>query len=188
MAKGPLIILSGPSGSGKTTVTSRLLAVSGLPLRQSISATTRSPRNGERDGVEYYFLSLEEFQQKIAAGEFLEWATVICNFYGTPREPVERLRQQGIGVLLVIDVQGAAQVRKSRPDHVSIFLTTPSLEVLEKRLRDRNSEDEATIQRRLATARKELQRAGEYTHQVVNDDLDTTVRELQTLIEPLFRE
>ena len=188
MGKGPLIILSGPSGTGKTTVSARLLAVSGLPLRQSISATTRPPRVGERDGVDYFFVDPAEFSRKVAAGDFLEWAQVFGNSYGTPREPIERLRQNGMGVLLVIDVQGAAQVRKSCPDHVSIFLMTPSLEVLEQRLRTRHTEDEAAIQRRLVTARQELQRASEYTYQVVNDDLETAVTQLRAIIAPLFRE
>lgn len=188
MAKGPLIILSGPSGSGKTTVTSRLLADSSLPLRQSISATTRAPRPGERDGVHYYFLTPEEFRRRIDAGDFLEWAEVFGDYYGTPREPVERMRRQGIGQLLVIDVQGAEQVRRTCPDQVSIFLTTPSLEVLEQRLRARHSEDEPRIQRRLIAARKELERASEYTHQIVNDELEHTVRELRSVITPLFRE
>ena len=188
MTKGPLIILSGPSGSGKTTVTSRLLAGSALPLRQSISATTRAPRPGEIDGVHYYFLTPEEFRRKLDAGDFLEWAQVFGDYYGTPREAVERMRDQGIGQLLVIDVQGAAQVRKSCPDLTSIFLTTPSLKVLEERLRARHSEDEPRIQQRLTTARTELSRAGEYNYQVVNDDLETTVRELRSIITPLFRE
>lgn len=188
MAKGPLIILSGPSGSGKTTVTARLLADSSLPLRQSISATTRQPRPGERDGVDYYFLKPDEFRRRVEAGDFLEWAQVFGDYYGTPREAVERQRARGIGQLLVIDVQGAAQVRQTCPDQVSIFLTTPSLEVLEARLRDRHSENETKIQKRLAMAKHELDRANEYDYQVVNDDLETTVRELKTIITPMFRE
>ncbi len=113
---------------------------------------------------------------------------VFGDYYGTPREPVETQRERGVGQLLVIDVQGAAQVRRTCPDQVSIFLTTPSLEVLETRLRDRHSEDETTIQKRLATARHELERANEYDYQVVNDELETTVRELRTIITPMFRE
>lgn len=188
MARGPLIILSGPSGSGKTTVTDRLLQDRGLPVRRSISATTRPPRDGERDGVDYYFVPELEFRRKMQAGEFLEWAEVFGKFYGTPREPVERLRDQGLGALLVIDVQGAEKVRQACPDHVSIFLRTSSFEVLEKRLRQRHTEDEASIQQRLATARLELGRANEYTFQVVNDDLEDAVRNLRAVIEPFLRE
>lgn len=180
--KGPLIILSGPSGSGKSTIISRLKAIPELRLRQSISATTRSPRSGERDGQDYYFLSPEEFEAKRSAGEFLEWATVHGHHYGTPRGPIDQLREEGHPVVLVIDVQGAAQVRRSCPDAVSIFLTTSSLDVLEKRLRDRQTEDERSIRRRLENARIEIEHASEFTERVLNDDLETAVQHVRRII------
>jgi len=187
MTKGPLIILSGPSGSGKSTVIARLLAMADLRLRLSVSATTRPPRPGEKDGVHYYFWKTEQFEKELAAGGFLEWAKVVGNYYGTLARDVTPYREQGIAVLLDIDVQGWDQVRQRCSDAVSIFLLPPSLEILEKRLRDRSTETEASIQRRLSTARTEIARANEYNHRVVNADLDTTVNELRALIAPLVR-
>src|SRR5262249_17830461 len=128
---GPLIILSGPSGSGKTTIVERLRAMPELRLRPSISATTRPKREGEIDGQQYYFVSPEEFEKKRQAGEFLEWAEVHGHKYGTPRQALEDLRKQGNTVVLVIDVQGAAQVRPKCPDATSIFLTVSALSTLE---------------------------------------------------------
>src|SRR5256885_6212959 len=139
---GPLIILSGPSGSGKTTIVGRLRAMPELRLRPSISATTRPKRDGEVDGEQYYFLSPEEFERRRKAGEFLECAEVHGHKYGTPRKAIENLRKQGYTVILVIDVQGAEQVRPKCPDAVSIFLTVSSIDTLEHRLRDRHTEDE----------------------------------------------
>lgn len=186
MQRGPLIILSGPSGSGKSTVVARLLAMPGWRLRLSVSATTRRRRDAEVDGVHYHFWDREQFGKAIDAGAFLEWAEVFGNFYGTPRQEVEPFRDQGWGVLLEIDVQGAAQVRQKVPDAVSIFLRAPSLEVYEQRLRSRGTEDEATIQRRVAGARAELAHASAYDYQVINDDLDRAVAELAAIIRNQF--
>jgi guanylate kinase len=188
MAKrmGPLIILSGPSGSGKSTVISRVLKESGLPLRVSVSATTRPPRPGERDGVHYHFWAVEKFLAQVQAGAFLERAEVHGKYYGTLRAEVEPYRERGVGVILDIDVQGAEQVRRLCPDNVSIFLKAPSLEVLEQRLRARGTEDDAAIARRLANARRELERIGEYDHVVVNDDLETAVAQIRELIARQF--
>lgn len=185
---GPLLIISGPSGSGKSTIASRLIAMPELRLRQSISATTRPRRDGERDGEHYFFLSDEEFRSLIERGEFLEWAEVHGKKYGTIRRLVDEWRREGWGVVLVIDVQGAATVRRVYPDAVSIFVKAPSFEVLEQRLRQRQSESEESIQRRLANARSELARASEFTHQVVNDDLDRAVTEIRSIILDLRRE
>jgi guanylate kinase len=185
-AKGPLIILSGPSGSGKSTVIGRLLGRGDLPLRLSVSVTTRPPRDRERDGVHYYFWTREQFEKERQAGGFLEWAEVFGNYYGTLRREVEAFREQGQGVILDIDVQGAAQVRQLCPDAVTIFLRTSSIETYEKRLRDRGTEDEAAIQRRLAGARRELGHAAEYQYQVVNDDLERAVADLHALVRSSF--
>jgi guanylate kinase len=183
---GPLIILSGPAGSGKTTLVARVLETAGLPLRQSISATTRPPRPGERDGEHYYFLTPEEFEARIQAGELLEWVKQYGHYYGTPRGPVEELRRQGLGVVLVIDVQGADQVRRLCRGCVSIFVSPSSPEVLERRLRQRATEGEAELQKRLARARAELLRAGDYQFHVTNDDLDEAVRKLTDVLRAQF--
>jgi guanylate kinase len=184
--RGPLIILSGPSGSGKSTVVKRLLAEFADRLRLSVSATTRLKRKGELDGVAYHFWTRERFVEEVNKAGFLEWAEVVGNLYGTPKSEVEPYLDQGKGVILDIDVQGAEEVRKLCPYHLSIFLKTSTLEVLEQRLRGRGTEDEASIQRRLANARKELQREREYQHQVINDDLESAVALLRNLIEAEF--
>jgi guanylate kinase len=186
MDKGPLIILSGPSGSGKSTVIRRLLASPDPPLRLSVSATTRPRRDNERDGVDYHFWTRRRFDEGVEAGEFLEWAEVFGNRYGTPRQEVEPWRQRGVGVILDIDVQGAAQVRRHCPDAVSIFLRTSSPETYERRLRERETETEESIQKRLAGARVELARAGEYDFQVINDDLETAVAAVRDIIRRQF--
>jgi guanylate kinase len=184
--RGPLVILSGPSGIGKSTVVDRIRARGDLPLRQSVSVTTRKKRPGECEGEHYYFWERPRFEEEIAAGEFLEWAEVYGNYYGTPRRAVESLRDRGLGVVMVIDVQGAAKVRTNCPEAVSIFLLPSRLDDLERRLRERGTEDEASVQRRLANARRELECAGEYDYQVVNDDLDTTVEQVHNIIKQQF--
>jgi guanylate kinase len=182
MDRGPLIIVSGPSGSGKTTVIRRLLAEESRPLRLSVSATTRPPRPGEVDGYDYHFWSKERFEEAIRAHAFVEWAMVHGSYYGTLHQEVEPFRQRGVGVILDVDVHGADQVRRKCPDHVSVFLQTSSPGAYEARLRQRGTETEATIQRRLATAERELARAGEYDEQVTNDDLDEAVAALRAIV------
>jgi guanylate kinase len=189
MAMGPLIILSGPTGSGKSTVVERLIAESELPLRRAISATTRQPRPTEEQDRDYHFLTMEEFQRRREAGDFLESAQVHGkDYYGTLRSEVDCYRAQGMGVILVIDVQGAARIRELYPDALSVFLTTSTTEILEQRLRNRGTEDEATQARRLATAKVELSRQHEYRETVINDDLEEAVRQLRELIAPYFCE
>jgi guanylate kinase len=182
----PVIIVSGPSGVGKSTVIRRLLQECGLRLRRSVSATTRAPRRAEKDGIDYYFWTREQFQQEVAAGRFLEWAEVVGNSYGTPLGEIDKARQQNCGLVLDIDVQGAAQIRAKMPDCLSIFLSAPSLEEYEKRLRARGTESEESIARRMANARRELDRRHEYTYQVENDDLDAAVRRVCDLIRGHF--
>ncbi len=186
MAKGPLIILAGPSGSGKSTIIARLLTERDLPLRLSVSATTRPPRPYEQDGVHYYFWTREKFDEQRRAGAFLEWATVHGQWwYGTLRSEVEDYRTRGIGVILDIDVQGAAQVRGQYPDCLSIFIRTASWEEYEQRLRKRGENPES-IARRLATARRELERIHEFDHVVINEDLDLAVAQVRKFIGQAF--
>jgi guanylate kinase len=187
MLQGPLIIVSGPAGSGKTTLIRRVLEERRYPLRLAVSATTRPPRPGERDGVDYHFWSTERFAEQLAAGAFLEHARVHGRYdYGTLRAEIDPYRKQGYGVILDIDVQGAAQIRPLYPDHVSIFITLSSWEMYEQRLRKRGSETEESIARRLETARRELARMGEYQYVVLNDDLETAVQEFFKRIGPCF--
>jgi guanylate kinase len=179
---GRLIVLSGASGSGKSTLVSKLLQQSGLRLQQSISATTRAPRAGEEDGKSYHFVTTEEFRRGLDHHEFLESAEVHGHLYGTPIQPVRESLERGICIILVIDVQGAFQVRERMPEAVLIFVHTPSFEVLETRLRDRKTDDEATIQQRLTNARREIALSAKYDHQIVNDDLKRATEELATLL------
>ncbi len=179
--RGLLVVLSGPSGTGKSTVITALLRRRN-DIRFSVSATTRAPRPGEEDGREYYFKSREQFLQMIAEDAFLEHAEYVDNFYGTPAAPVEENMRAGYHVLLDIEVQGAAQVMAKRPDAVSVFLRPPSLEVLEKRLRGRGTDDEARIASRLAAAQREMAQAKHYTYTVVNDDAEKAARELDAIL------
>jgi guanylate kinase len=180
--------MSGPSGSGKSTIIARLLETSELPLRLSVSATTRAPRPGEVDGKHYFFWTTERFEAAIRAEAFLEWARVHGrNYYGTLRQEVEPFRERGTGVILDIDVQGADQVRKLCPDAVAVFLKTSSPEIFEQRLRARGTEDEESIKRRLATAQRELERSGDYPFQVINDNLNTAVSDLQKIVRQAFK-
>jgi guanylate kinase len=178
--RGRLVVVSGPSGSGKSTLVKRLLGRPDLRLTVSVSATTRAPRAGEVHGRDYLFLSPEEFER--LRGELLESAVVHNHQYGTPAGPVRRAIEQGLCVVLVIDVQGGFQVRQKVPDALLVFIQVPSLEILEARLRDRGTDSPATIERRLATARRELEMASRYDVQVVNDDLDRTVEQLAAIL------
>jgi guanylate kinase len=178
-----LIIVSGPSGSGKSTVIRRLLAASRRPLRLSVSATTRPARPGEVDGVDYHFWPRPRFDEGVRAGEFLEWAEVYGQLYGTLRQEVEPFRQRGVGAILDIDTQGAAAVRRLCPDAVLVFLRAPSPAAYAERLRQRGTDSEAIIQQRLAGAARELAHAAEYDEQVLNDDLGAAVAALGAIVE-----
>lgn len=181
--RGKLIILSGPSGSGKSTVIDQLLARSPIRLEVCPSMTTRPPRRDDQHAKRYIHLSDAEFEQSRNSGALLEDAQVSGYWYGTPREPVERALSEGRSVLLEIDVQGGTAVRRLYPECVLIFLKAPSLDEYERRIRGRGTNSEEEIQRRLATARQELERASDYNYQVVNDDLNRTVQELRGILD-----
>lgn len=182
---GILFIISAPSGSGKSTLVSETRRlVSGLDF--SISYTTRQPRGSEQDGVEYHFTTRDEFERMIAAGEFLEWAEVFGNYYGTALSALDHARENGSDLLLDIDVQGAVQVMRKMPQAVSIFILPPSPEVLERRLRNRSQAEgvaeESVIERRLSQARTELDQLHDYTYALVNDVLDEAASEMRAIV------
>jgi guanylate kinase len=179
-ARGLLIVVSAPSGTGKTTLVESLVARC-QGLVQSRSYTSRPARPGERDGVDYNFVSRQAFEAMVVRGEFLEWADVFGNLYGTRRADTEQARDRGADVVLVIDVQGAAQVRQ-RAEAVSIFVLPPSFQVLESRLRSRSKDSEAAMARRLATAREEVLAVDDYDYVVVNDDVERCVEELDAIV------
>ena len=180
-SRGLLFVISAPSGTGKTTLVERLVQI--LPnLRMSRSYTSRALRAGEREGVDYHFITRTAFEGMIDENAFLEWADVFGNLYGTAASDVQLLIDSGQDVVLVIDVQGARQVRQRGTDHTAVFVMPPSYQVLERRLRGRSTEPEAALQRRLETARAEVSSYREYDYVVVNDDLESTVVRLQEII------
>ena len=186
-----MIVVSAPSGAGKSTLCNRL--VDEFPkVVYSVSCTTRAPRGEEQDGEHYYFLSKREFKERMKNGEFLEHAKVHGNFYGTLEDTVLYAMEEGNHVLLDIDVQGAAQIRESlirldprhsiRRGFTDIFISPPSMEELEKRLRGRGTDEEKVIQKRLDNAKAEMECAKEYSYQIINDELETAYHELKTVI------
>ena len=181
MHKGTLYVFTGPSGAGKGTLLSRLMAADDR-LFYSISATTRAPRAGEIDGVQYYFLTKAEFEEKIAQNAFLEHARYVDNYYGTLEAPVNEKLEAGYDVILEIEVQGAMQVHEKRPDAVMVFIAPPSFEELANRLRGRGTEDEEKVCKRLETAKEELKRQDEFQYVVVNDEIERAAQELQDII------
>lgn len=183
-AEVKLLVLSGPSGSGKTTIVQQLLGNSPVPLRKCVSATTRPPRTGEIDGEHYHFLIEDEFERRRQAGEFLETAEVFSSgyWYGTLKSEIGRAADEGAWAFLEIDVEGALNVMREYPEAVTIFIRTSSVDEYEKRLRGRGTESEEVIQKRLATARRELSQADHYRYQVINDDLDRAVEEIKHIL------
>jgi len=179
-SRGVLFVLSGPSGVGKGTLNAKLFAEFGEQIAFSVSATTRAPREGEVDGKHYFFISRQEFENRIANNDFLEHAEFAGNRYGTPVSYVKSLLEQGKNVILEIDVQGALQVRSRMPESVSIFILPPSFEELENRLRGRGTETEEKIQMRLGAARREMEYAPQYNYQIVNGgDLEAAYQQLR---------
>lgn len=179
--RGKLIIVSGPSGSGKSTVTKIVKDKLNIPL--SISATTRNPRDGEIDGKDYFFLSKEEFKNKIANDEFYEYAEVYGNYYGTLKKTVEENLDKGLNVILEIDVQGALIAKEKKKDAVLVFFRTKDMDILEKRLRDRKTDSEEVIQTRLKNAETELKYEDKYNYTIINENLDDSIQELIDIIE-----
>lgn len=182
MNKGLLIVFSGLSGVGKGTILKELMPMEDLNLAYSVSMTTRKPREGEIDGVHYFFVSKKRFVEAIKNDELLEHARFVGNDYGTPREYVEQQRAQGKNVILEIEINGAKQIMEKCPDALSIYIVPPSIEELERRLRERSSEDEETIMKRIAKAKRELKDVDFYEHVVCNDVLETAVQEVRDII------
>ena len=179
---GRLFIVSAPSGTGKTTLVERLVRdMQGISMSRSY--TSRPPRPGEADGVDYNFISRERFEAMIANGDLLEHAEVFGNWYGTGAAETRRTLAGGGDVVLVIDVQGARKVRNASFEHVGIFVLPPSFEILEDRLRRRSKDSEVQIQRRLAVAQREVAAVAEYDYVVINDDVDNAVARLRSIVE-----
>ena len=188
--RGLLIILSGPSGVGKETVRNRLEKIRKFELTYSISMTTRSPRNQEVDGVNYYFVSEEEFKKQIDNDNFLEYAKFVGNYYGTPKDKVEALRNEGHNVLLEIEINGARQVMSKVHDEavISFFLMPPSLEVLEERIRKRKTESNEVIQERLNKGKEEMTMTDDYDYVILNDKVNRAAKEISDLIMRKLKE
>ena len=179
--RGLLFVVSAPSGAGKTTLVERL--VERTPnLKMSRSYTSRAARQGETDGVDYNFVTRERFEAMVAAGAFLEWADLFGNLYGTSAADTERILESGSDVVLVIDVQGARQVRRHGAETTAIFVMPPSFDVLEQRLRGRSKDSEEAIQRRLHVARQEVAAFAEYDFLVINDELAAAVERLRSIV------
>jgi guanylate kinase len=180
-ARGRILVLSAPSGSGKSTLAQAVMTRTPGIVR-SVTYTTRPRRPGERDGYDYHFLSQAEFERRRQEGQFLEWATVHGHLYGTSRQDVAHLCEQGLDVLLVIDYQGAASLRQQRVDALYIFILPPSLAVLEQRLRRRNADNDTALRTRLASAPKEMVQYRHYDYVIVNDDQEVATQQLQAII------
>ena len=181
MSKGILVVISGPSGTGKGTICTRILDEMDN-MEFSTSMTTRQPRDGETDGKDYFFVTKDQFEAAIDNDEFLEYAQVFGNYYGTPKQAVASKLEEGKDILLDIDVQGAMNVKRAFPDELFIFILPPSMEELRRRITGRGTDSEEAIERRLSQAESEMSLAEEYNYQIVNDDLETAVSEVKRII------
>jgi len=179
--QGLLIVISGPSGAGKGTICKALLQKN-KDLKISVSCTTRSPREGEKEGINYYFISKEKFEDMIEKNEFLEYATVYGNYYGTPRKYVEEELKKGNDVILEIDIQGALMVKEKYPEGVFIFILPPSMEELKNRIIKRGSETEDSLNTRFTAAFEEIKYMSKYDYAVVNDYVDEAVKKIECII------
>lgn len=181
---GRLVIFSAPSGAGKTTIVQHLLE-RGLNLEFSISATSRAPRNGEKNGIDYFFMSAEEFRRKIKKGDFIEWEEVYHNhYYGTLKSEIERIRGNGNHVIFDVDVVGGLNLKSIfGRDAISVFIMPPSIKELESRLRSRATDNEEKIIMRINKANSEIGMAGEFDHVIINDDLDRAINEAELLVK-----
>ncbi|MBS4761297.1 guanylate kinase [Carnobacteriaceae bacterium zg-ZUI252] len=181
--RGLLIVLSGPSGVGKGTVRSAIFQQEDVDFVYSISATTRGKRQGEREGIDYFFKTREQFEEMIESGRLLEYAEYVNNYYGTPLDYVEDMLSRGKDVFLEIEVKGAIQVREKMPEGVFIFLTPPDLQELESRLVGRGTDALDVIQKRIATAKEELTLMDYYDYAVVNDNVESAVQKIKAIIQ-----
>lgn len=179
--RGVLIVISGPSGAGKGTICKALLEKKD-DLYLSVSATTRQPRQGEVDGVHYHFLSKEEFMKRVEEGDFLEWAEVHGNLYGTPKSNVDKMLDAGKNVILEIDIQGALKVKENCDDGVFIFILPPSMEELKQRIIKRGSETPESLLRRFNTAYQEINYISKYNYGVINDELEVAVSKVEKIL------
>ena len=180
--KGNLYIVAGCSGVGKGTLL-KLFLEKNPQIKLSVSCTTRKPREGEINGKNYFFISVEEFKKNIENNEFLEWAEFSGNYYGTQKQYIENKLNMGLDVILEIEVQGAKQVKEKMPEATSIFIMPPSLEALEVRLRGRHTESEEAIQRRLNEANREIEAGKSFDYRVINDNLEDALNNLQKIFE-----
>lgn len=182
--KGKFVVLSGPSGSGKNTVFNGLRARDDSVVH-TVSATTRAPRDGETDGVDYYYISEAEFAAKIEAGEFLEYVRYGDNYYGTLKSEIARLVKAKKTVVLIIEVNGAMNVKRCIPEAITIFILPPSMEILRERIEKRGDNTPEEIERRLAIAAQEMDARDQYDYQVINDDLEQCISDVWNIINPM---
>ncbi len=183
MQNKKLFVISGCSGVGKGTVINEFMKRNSADFILSVSCTTRSPRPNEIDGVNYFFISKEEFEQNIKEGKFLEYANFAGNYYGTKKKYINQKFEQGYNIILEIETNGALQVKEKMPEAVLIFIAPPSVEELETRLRGRHTEDEETIQKRLAQVKIELVRSEKYDYTVINDSVERAVEEIERIVK-----
>lgn len=178
--KGQLLVISGPSGAGKGTVCKALIEKN--PIWISVSCTTRTPRQGEEHGINYYFINKEEFLKRIDSDDFLEYAEVYGNFYGTPKSEVLKMLDEGKDVILEIDIQGALKIKSTYPDGVFIFIMPPSMEELRNRITNRGSETPESLKTRMESAYNEINFASKYDYAVVNDEVEEAVKKIESII------